>query len=412
MRQPPGTPPLEVSTPNIASLFDQAFSRAAGEGGNRPSARDWVSALDAATKQLVVCVRHNGHYYPRNLATCPWCSIEAATGVIAFNVDLSGIGSTTPGIQPGQSFDLAALWLQIEAVPDPGIPPLLAVPADLPLTPSPTALEHSTEMRRLTRIMQIALIAGIVTTLLSCVVPNIAPGIVVTLLVLTAIGCYGISFLARQRRHQNPARQEAIRERDTAQARLIDFEQRWKGEAGNTAFHAERAELVRQKEQYKMLAEVRHRKVQDLTNNTRQRQLEQFLDRHRIASASIPNIGPGRKATLQSYNVETAADVTQTALLRVPGFGPTLASNLLVWRSIIEARFVFDPQRAVDPTDVANLDREIANQRALLEQSLRGGLLRLRRTVEQVQAARTALHTAGDQAQRALAQAEANLKVL
>ena len=45
-------------------------------------------------------------------------------------------------------------------------------------------------------------------------------------------------------------------------------------------------------------------------------------------SAVISGIGPGRKATLQSYGIETAEDINDQAVLAVPGFGDGLTSRL------------------------------------------------------------------------------------
>jgi DNA-binding helix-hairpin-helix protein with protein kinase domain len=48
-------------------------------------------------------------------------------------------------------------------------------------------------------------------------------------------------------------------------------------------------------------------------------QLEQYLENFFIEHATIPGIGPGRKATLESYGIGTAADVDKQKIVAVPG---------------------------------------------------------------------------------------------
>lgn len=43
-----------------------------------------------------------------------------------------------------------------------------------------------------------------------------------------------------------------------------------------------------------------------------------------IDVASIPGVGPARKAALRSFGIETAADVTRRGVKQVKGFGDHL----------------------------------------------------------------------------------------
>ncbi|TIU16377.1 MAG: hypothetical protein E5W53_28415, partial [Mesorhizobium sp.] len=92
-------------------------------------------------------------------------------------------------------------------------------------------------------------------------------------------------------------------------------------------------------------------RISELERNRRQAQLHRFLDNFEISSAKIESIGPGKKQVLESYGVETALDVERNKLYSVSGFEPKTAQKLLNWRRSVEARFVFDPSRAIDPRD-------------------------------------------------------------
>jgi DNA-binding helix-hairpin-helix protein with protein kinase domain len=67
--------------------------------------------------------------------------------------------------------------------------------------------------------------------------------------------------------------------------------------------------------------------------------LEEFLRRSVIRHASISGIGPSRSATLASFGIETAADVGYTTVSRVPGFGPELTRRVVNWRRTQEREF-------------------------------------------------------------------------
>lgn len=407
MRQPPATPAIETSTPAIAALFERAFSREGYERANRPSAREWVDALGLAAQQLTVCGRNSGHHYARGLSACPWCAIESAVGITLFNVAfLAPAGATARS-----SFDLEKVWAAIVAVADPGPAPTLPLPRNLPTTPSAEARAHGAKLRRLQKVQHIVLAIGIISALLAF--PIAATAITAFWITeLIALGCFGLSFAAYRGRQNNAILMGAKSEKALATARLNTLQTRWDAEAGTARFVQLRTQLEREKQAYQGLPALRQQKVQAITSGARQRQLTLFLQRHRIASAAIPNIGPGRKATLLSFNIETAADVTQTALLGVPGFGPAMTAKLLAWRATVETRFVFNGQQAFDPADLQKIEREIANVRIQHERALSQGATQLEAAAHRVLQARSALREAGEQAQRDLAQAEVDLKVL
>lgn len=97
------------------------------------------------------------------------------------------------------------------------------------------------------------------------------------------------------------------------------------------------------------------------------------------------------------------------AVLAVPGFGPTYASKLLVWRSNIEQRFIFDPRRGVDPQDKRAVETEIQNRPAKLEQELRTGVTVLRQLSTQIHSTHISLRNSAETAVKNLAQAEVDL---
>ena len=94
MRPPPGTLPIDTFGPPIATLFERSFAPA-GEVA-RPTAREWVDALEALERDLVECVVSPLHFYPRGTLCC-WCAMEKKSGARLFDIVETIIGNLRDG---------------------------------------------------------------------------------------------------------------------------------------------------------------------------------------------------------------------------------------------------------------------------------------------------------------------------
>jgi DNA-binding helix-hairpin-helix protein with protein kinase domain len=155
--------------------------------------------------------------------------------------------------------------------------------------------------------------------------------------------------------------------KDTATSEWSRMQSEWQARAGSQSFDAKRSELERLKHEWDQLPNVRLRKLDELKAHHRQLQREEFLDGFEIERATIPGIGPSRKQTLSSYGIETAADIKENEIAKVPGFGPVLCSKLIEWRESVKARFRFDPNRKIDPRHIAKLNRTFFQKRSGLK---------------------------------------------
>jgi DNA-binding helix-hairpin-helix protein with protein kinase domain len=181
---------------------------------------------------------------------------------------------------------------------------------------------------------------------------------------------------------------EIRRRKDAATTEWNRVQSEWQNRAGSQGFETKRSELERLKQEWDQLPSVHLRRLDELRARQRELQMEEFLDRFEIDRATIPNIGPGRKQTLSSYGIETAADVTESELAKVPGFGPVLCEKLMDWRASIEARFRFDAKRKIDPRHIAKVEQEILSERKRIEDKLRSGSVELRTISGQILASR------------------------
>ena len=130
-------------------------------------------------------------------------------------------------------------------------------------------------------------------------------------------------------------------------------------------------------------------KLEKLRTDQRRIELERFLHAFEIEKATITGIGTGRKQTLESLDRHRHLPrMYPVRITAVAGFGPVLTGNLMTWRQSLEARFKFDPAKAIDPKDVTNVEREVLVERLRLENGLRKGAEELRQLQIQIMAAR------------------------
>ena len=78
-----GIVPIAIVPEKIRKMFVRAFTE-----DNRPTAKEWVDALDELRSHIVKCKRQSAHAYPDQLVKCPWCTLEQQ-GIIIFSHNLN-----------------------------------------------------------------------------------------------------------------------------------------------------------------------------------------------------------------------------------------------------------------------------------------------------------------------------------
>jgi DNA-binding helix-hairpin-helix protein with protein kinase domain len=388
MERPPGTPPLGLVGPDISLLFELAFSNQLTNGG-RPTAQEWAEGLAEMEKQLRLCSAIPSHWFHKASANCPWCQMEATTGVSLFPINVpSGISL----------FDISSFWREVESVADPGPAPTFPT---IPAKPSAEAITAG--LHEIKRNIVAGLVAG-------AIIAFAISGQAKTWAAMVFIAGVASFFLVRNLLDKND-------ERKTFDQRFYETSKKWQAaqaewekRAGSSEFGRIKHTLNELKRKWSDIPAERVRRLDQLNQNRRELQLGRFLDRFEIDDAKIEGIGAGRKRTLESYGVETAADVTTKNISEIPGFGPKLQGVLLTWRRSIEARFVFDPSRGVDAQDIAKIERDILGERQQIETKMRNFLAELKYSAQQTRNARQHLRGVVEKVQREFAQAEANYK--
>jgi DNA-binding helix-hairpin-helix protein with protein kinase domain len=387
MEQPPNTPPLSIVGNDVGQLFERAFSNQVMNGG-RPGPREWSTALSALESNLKQCSGSASHWYLRMLSACPWCKMEAATGVSLFGLVIQGATDT--------HFNLDALWREVERIPDPGPAPnfaALTVPA-------------SSEAKKVGRNETARnVVGGIVAfAIAGFAISGYAKAFTMILLILAVLAF----FLVRKMLDNSEGMQKFTVAHSAAEAKWRSAERDWESRAGPSEFLAKKSVLQDLRRQWQNLPAERLRRLEQLNQQRRQKQLEHFLDRFEIDRAKIEGIGAARKRTLESYGIETAADLTRSSIDSVPGFGPKLRSQLMAWRNTVESRFKFDPSKGVDPQDIAKVEHDIRTLKKNAEDQHRTGLAELKALANRINAVRTGMRSQMEALQREFAQANAD----
>jgi DNA-binding helix-hairpin-helix protein with protein kinase domain len=392
MDQPAWVPPLSIYPSDVANLFLRAFS-AQGASGKRPTAHQWIPAIEGLSLSLKRCSANESHFYFKSLGSCPWCTAERASGIPMF-------GFTVPAIQT-QNFDVVAIWAQIKAVgPDESGTPTYPNAYAGQFQPDPR-IQDIRDRRRNKRLLSV----GSIVLAVILVVPGFLPAIL-SIGVLIA-GLLAMRVFWKQGEGGGEFTREYATVMNSYQAACL----RWNNlPQVPEVFARMKQRLETQKYELQALPSLRVDRMGKLQADLHRKQLIKFLERHKIDARTIAGIGPGRTNLLRAYGIEDASDVHSH--IAIKGLGPASITALCDWRLSIEQRFVFNPAEGIDPVDVRALDLELAQKKAALVGALSAGPPSLKQVLLPWQVERTSALANLSHWSKAVAQAEVNVKQL
>ncbi|MCT9118173.1 helix-hairpin-helix domain-containing protein [Cupriavidus gilardii] len=391
LEPPPNALTLALVPPSFGTLFERAFTEPGASGSGRPTASEWVSALDQLRASTKKCNASSMHIYPASLTTCPWCAMESR-GVVYF------IDTQTYQATGSAGFNLARVWAAIEAIPAPSSLPLPS--SNVRPVPQPLPREYLSKRNRVLFARTVILALGVSLTIAKP-----------ALFLVALIGGL-IAWMAFGRVNYGPERERRNQSLRAAEQRWSAISTRWATETGPSGYLNKKAELARLKAEYESLHAKEQRAMEDLKSTAEARQKQRYLERFFISDATISGVGAGRKAILASHGIETAADVNASHIRNIKGFGEGLTRSLVDWKKKCELGFRFNPATAVSRADQAAVRSKFAARKVQIEKSLAAGPGLLKQySVEQQQRA-VSLRKLVEEAATGLAQARADLAVL
>lgn len=364
---PPYTTHLEETSNSIEQLFRRAFL----QDKMRPTAKDWADSLeDLLERNLTVCEENNGHYYPNSLSKCPWCRIENESQWKIIHFDPVSFDT---------EFILDELWRKILSIKPPSAPLALSGKAEYSLVgwQKIKAQINSYSITKTTISLTLLLaFSGVVLFAL-----NSEADLAIATIIIGGLACLVVIAVISNPQMLIP--QAIVKEKKELESNYLYLVDNYGKQNALQVFRSSLEELQKKKDEYQNLGLFRAQRLQTLENQARARQEEEFLSKYRISNASIPNIGYSRTVTLGTYGIETAADLSWQKIYRVPGFGTSLASNLMGWREILKSRFTFNQTQAITESDKHALEREIYRKKTILEKELKNGLKLLQNVTSQ-----------------------------
>lgn len=356
---PPNSIPMSLVPSAMREMFERAFTEV-GSQGNRPSAKEWVDALDLLRRNLKQCSKGPIHQFSAHLQSCPWCSLEQQS--IVYFIALGAVGSNFGLIS------IQDVWNAINQIPVPPDPAL-------PLKPT---IEIKAKPRPASLVLPGAKVLGYMV--LAVVVVGalmVAPKVAAIWIMLGIGGWAGLAnwgddALRTERRARWTVKQAADEQYNTLVAQF-------RRECGSDAFVAKLKELTSLKSEFDGLPQREAQEIQKLQSTNEARQKARYLERFFIDKAGLPGIGPVKLASLRSFGIETAADVEWNRIIRLKGFGEVLTRTLVDWRKQQERGFKYNPALGVTENDRRNVRATIHGRKIEIEARLKAGLQYLRR---------------------------------
>lgn len=389
---PPGALTLDMFPDSIAIAFENAFGLTPSA---RPSALDWIHVLNDLEGTLNHCGKVNTHFYPAIAKGCIWCKLMGNSGFDMFP-DLTAVETNIPTDEHGT--EQAICEIQAFRFPTVGdVLPTATTPRD-----TSTALREARSEKRGRALMGFLIMGGAVAGFIYAAS---------AWFMWVGLAIWGWVTFSDREVESGPFLQAFKNADDRVQRELNAFVQR-NGLAEVVKVHGDLdAAIV----DYKNHDDTLARELKVMKSNRESRQRQAYLDRFSIRHANISGIGPAKTATLISFGIETAADVNQSAVLRVPGFGDVMTGKLMAWRRGHESRFKYDrTPNAQDAADERALRDRFGAEKAKLESKIRNGLSTLRNAKPRLDALPTKAKSdrALMDALTARAQAETDLREL
>ncbi len=393
MQPPPASLTMDSFPMSISTLFERAFT--SPYRSSRPTAKEWITALNSLSSSLKICSRNQGHHYFSALPACPWCDIEVKGSSLLFPISA----------QFTQSYkhNFMALWQQVMAIQSPGIAPPFPNVSSAQASPSKESQEIRKNLKFLKLVISfVTCLPALIGTSLIIHGAHFMGGVILTSSIWIARWFFNST--------KKEMAEEIINQFKAAQTRWNVITTAWKSWATDAHFIQNKSCLDDLKNKYDRLESEKQELIRQAFALSKDQQLLKHLQGHSIASAGIYGIGTQRVTTLQSYGISTAADVASWRLSGISGFGPKLAQRLLDWRHCCEMGFAFDPNQGAVRSNLQSIEKNTVLKRQNLEQSLASGLLDMRKIVDLTLERRTQLHAQAMSEMQAYAQALANAR--
>ena len=354
MSPPPGALALEAFPTPVRQALEFAFGM---DPVARPNTSSWIRALPTLKGSLRRCGSVKNHFYPDSAKSCIWCALSAGGGGIDMFPDIA----VDIGDIPGDRLATEQAIREFLSLKFPVVAEL--VPKSMTSSRKRSVELREAKSKKLSQaVMGLLMLAGGGVGLSYAAV---------YWFVWLGLAGWGAVLIGNRKVESKPF-QDAFLQADQALEREIDA---FVGRSGLEEVAKVRTDVLSAIPRFRSIDDHLKEELGKLRSTREARQRCAFLDGFLIQGARIAGIGPVRRATLVSFGIETAADISQFSVRQVPGFGDVMTRNLLEWRQALETRFRYNPVRNTqDVTDERRLQSNFARRKGNLEAAIRDGV--------------------------------------
>lgn len=318
---PPRAMPIAAMPLPIISLFESAFTQPGVQ--QRPSAAEWVQALDQFRSALRTCARNPAHIDGGHRGTCLWCDLEAEQ-VYLFS-ERPAKPTWTPST-PLSGFDLRGMRQKLALLP---LPSLVQAPV-LPALPAPVPADAW--LPYIVSGLFLGLAFALIMTLML-----LSWQAVMFLLVSLVVGPTAVVVWWHQVVHLRELRLQYLKTRmNDCTMRLQQLVARYNQQRGAEPFLAQRKQLSDLLDQYEAHLRRLPGQLSAAQQAAADKALAKFLGRHALSEWKDPRVGAVERVRLQRAGVWTAADITLQSLAAAELKRTESISALLDWRQELE----------------------------------------------------------------------------
>jgi DNA-binding helix-hairpin-helix protein with protein kinase domain len=335
---PPASLVMSDLPSGIGTLFEAAFR--GEEGAARPSPREWITQLDTLIKRRQICRFDAAHVYSLDAPECPWCRIEDAGGPTFF---VPSGGTTIVSADRLAVFDDKILKLK-----DVHFPHLMQRQLSLPKMPHLRHLKERTKLS--TSDFVTALLTGAWTACLASVF--VGSPIILGAGAALSVALATVLILNKKVR----AQRQTVDDYESRLGRMHEALLQ-RANAVQAQHQLREATFERASDDFNSEIQNYRNADQDLKSvlvRYRESQKSDYLRGYLIRDyfRKIPGMTVSHVVNLESFGVETAAEVERIRLYGIPTIDPEIVTELLQWRLDIESGFSFKSEHGITMADV------------------------------------------------------------
>lgn len=352
MHWPPAMNMISGMPGYLSDAFEAAFS--SDRRISRPSPTDWRNILAKFEQSIERCKHSKTHFAFNAASNCQWCQLEKEHGLDPFPLSLQDLTrefSAEGSLRSARELD--QLWIDIANIPDSA---LLNLKPDFvagDIKPSKDAITAA----KSEGAFNLSAIAGMI-------------GIIVMLFAfpeLWIVWIVGFFIAFANAKAEKIDTNSFLVQHNLARDTYVERLNSWRKLIGIGRLVELKSELIGLESALQNITVKQSEEIRQFEGRAKDLQLLEHLEKFSIRRAKIPKLSSANLTALESFGIESAADIRFLQIQKVSGIGPVKSRILMDWRRRKQASFTFNPRPSPEAIRAkAKLVNDHARERAKL----------------------------------------------